>query len=120
MPDGLRLHVLDCWVDEVERAKETAGSEAEASAEADHQNGEGGIGEKAKKRKRKTTDDGEQESKKKRSTVAKPESDLSDREVISRLMAIIRALSKEALGKGVKMKAKEIIKEYDAGQEVDS
>jgi Nucleolar protein,Nop52 len=130
VPDGLRLHVLDVWIEELDRAQSEAGASAQDSK---------GEVEGSKKRKRDVRDDAGKAEKRDEATDAKIQDDNNNNdgdaedaedeaqptlqktqriedETTPNLTQLIRLLAKESISKSVRTKAMDITRNYDEGK----
>jgi hypothetical protein len=139
VPDGLRLHVLDIWEEEISTAREEVVKrldeegqvEDDRSEKQDHQtNGDDSAEEQegeeqgqVKKRKRSNPDqpqiDNKRQKKAGKSRNINPDDlDHAIAEVLLKLTQPVRILAKDGLAKGVRMKAKAIVQRYDEAEQL--
>jgi hypothetical protein len=126
VPDGLRLHVLDIWLDELNQAaiREPPATPGKKRRRDDDDEGkENDDGED----NRESREDGKKSKKQKPSKTSpadtitfsssphpNPETTTT---LVSQLMEPIRSLSTNALSKSVRTKAKDVVKEHDEDKE---
>jgi ribosomal RNA-processing protein 1 len=105
VPDGLRLHVLDIWSDEIETAKSTSKSTSTSTSKSKFKSGSGPGRENVDEDKSSSPyNAGEKSGEDRERQLKRTE---------AALMEIISTLAKESLSKSVKTKAKELVKMYE-------
>jgi hypothetical protein len=128
VPDGLRLHVLDIWLDELKQAaireppatpgkkrrrEDKDGGDSNGEDGAQHKASEGKTARKAKAKPSKTSP---ADIITFSSSTPPPKSEATTN-LMNQLMQPIRALSKDALSRSVRTKAKDVVKEHDEDKE---